>query len=325
MTASSLIDISRSRLGDEDKHRWTDNRLLTIIDQGQKDFCKLSGVYRKITVIPLSLDDTRYALPNDTMTINRIEYMDEIIPIFSRNDIDKSRVTGKDFVGIKDNLDMNILEIYPHSPTPSKFIIDIRTGLITDDNFILDTPYGVVTAITAPYALDSVYGVVADTSYDLELLEHGNGFGEVCDTSDTKPYVIGNTVYGVVTGMETLVSSSAHKGFITSSDIYEVIGKYGLTTSIVHIEGYIRVFYTAIPLKVSVLTQELVLHDMWEAAMVRYIVGTALQDDNDSNNMQRGELELSKYLVEVKKAEDLTSKDFSRGQPDKMTTRYRSI
>ena len=73
------------------------------------------------------------------------------------------------------------------------------------------------------------------------------------------------------------------------------------------------------------MAQELVLSDIWEAAMVRYIVGTALQDDNDANNIQRGELELTKYVAEVKKAEDLTSKDFSRGQPDKMTTRFRRV
>ena len=325
MIAQNLISIARSRLGDEDKHRWTDSRLMTILDQGQKDFCKLSGVYRKITVIPLAIDGIKYPLPVDAMTINRIEYKGKIIPLFSRNDIDALRLSTKEFVGIKDNLNMNFLEVYPTSPTPEGALVDTKEGFMSSDEFILSDPFGVVTELDSPYVLLDEFGVVTFSDYNQELLEPSTGYGEVCDTSENKPYLMLGNIYGVVTEVESTDSPDAQKGFITSSEVYEVIGKFGLVTSIVQEDGYMRIFYTAIPAMVTNLAQELVLPDIWEAAMVRYIVGTALQDDNDANNIQRGELELSKYVAEVKKAEDLTSKDFSRGQPDKMTTRFRRV
>jgi len=324
MIVSTLIAIARSRLGDEDEHRWTNDRLRTILDQGQKDFCKESGIFRKITVVPLGNNITKYSLPNDTMTINRIEYKGDPIPLFSRNDIDSARISRQEFVGIKDNLNMSSIELYPFIPEITT-IEDVRDGLVTSDSFDFNSLFGVVTDIGDPYELDSDFGVIVGSNYDILELEPSTQLGEVCDTSDIIPVYDDIDVYGVAVAIEPNNSTHVQKGFITSSEKYEVIGKYGITTSIVSEDGYIRIFYTAIPEFLYSDRQELNLHDMWETAMVRYMVGTALQDDNDANNIQRGELELSKYATEVAKAKDLTSKDFSRGQKDKLITRFRRV
>ena len=321
MIASTLIDMARSRLGDSVKHRWTEKRMLTILDQGQKDFCKLSGIYRKSTVIPLSVDTNIYTLPTDAISINRVEYEGELIPLFSRNDIDAERVITTGFVGIKDNLSMTQLELYPTSPDLD-LASDIRVGVQSADTFELDTLFGVVTYIEQPFEVVDAYGEVADAEYDMSLLEINSGFGEVCDTSDIA--IVNDEIppYGVAVAIDYADSDIQH-GFVTSSDLYEVIGKYGITSSIVDENGYIRIYYIAIPRTVSTTVQALDIHDMWESAMLRYLVGTALQDDNDSSNVQRGELELQKYTQEVLKAREITTKDFSRGQPDKLKTRYR--
>jgi hypothetical protein len=65
--------------------------------------------------------------------------------------------------------------------------------------------------------------------------------------------------------------------------------------------------------------------DAWEDAMLKYMVGTALQDDNDANNIARGEGELAKFTSEVLKAREMASKDFSGGVKEKLTTRFRRI
>jgi hypothetical protein len=69
----------------------------------------------------------------------------------------------------------------------------------------------------------------------------------------------------------------------------------------------------------------LAIPDMWEDLIIRYIVGTALQDDNDANNIQRGDLELQKYQMHINKLRAESSKDFSGGAKDKLVVNYRRI
>jgi hypothetical protein len=59
--------------------------------------------------------------------------------------------------------------------------------------------------------------------------------------------------------------------------------------------------------------------------MVKFTVGTALQDDNDANNMARGASELATFTQEVLKARELSSKQFSSGVLSQLTTNYRRI
>jgi len=329
MVADNLIKIARSRLGDKLEHRWTNDRLVTIIDQGQKDFCKRSGVYRKEVILPLAANVLRYSLPEDCMEVNRIEYMGAPIPLFSRNDLDENRITSQAFVGIKDNLNMNFIQFYPKVPELGA-TVDIRMGesILTED-FVVTPQLGVVTDADQGIVIDPVFGVLTGATTEIDDLPLSDKFGELADSSWFNEVEIGGDEFGVTTDVDIYEPSPGEEqaglGFVTRSDLYEISGKYGITGSIVTEEQYVRIFYTAIPPEVRLVRSSLVIHDMWEAAMTRYVVGTALQDDNDANNIQRGELEIAKYDKEVLEAEALTSKDFSRGQHDKLLTRMRRI
>jgi len=330
MVADNLIKIARSRLGDKLEHRWTNDRLVTIIDQGQKDFCKRSGVYRKEVILPLAANVLRYSLPEDCMEVNRIEYMGTPIPLFSRNDLDEKRVTSNVFVGIKDNLNMSFIQFHAKIPELGA-TIDIRAGeSAVSDDFVITPPLGVVTdSDDEDVIITPVYGVLTGASTEIGDLPISDKFGELADSSWFNEVEIGGDEFGVTVDISVYEPSPGEEqsglGFVTRSDLYEISGKYGIVGSIVTEEQYVRIFYTAIPPEVRLSRSSLVIHDMWEAAMTRYVVGTALQDDNDANNIQRGELEIAKYDKEVLEAEALTSKDFSRGQHDKLVTRMRRI
>jgi len=333
MLANGLIKIARSRLGDKLEHRWTNERLTTIVDQGQKDFCRDTGIYRKEVILPLNKRALRYALPEDCMTVNRIEYKGVEIPLFSRNDLDENRLTRKDFVGIKDNLNMNFIEFYAEIPDLGA-AVDIKEGeSVSDETFVVFPTFGVATEVTSDVPADDVsieppYGVTTGAFTSLEELPTSDRYGEISDSTYNEEVGVGGDEFGVLLNVHLSSGSGAEQeglGFITRSELYEVSGKFGITGSIVTEEQYVRIFYTAIPPEVRLERSALVIHDMWEAAMLRYLVGTALQDDNDANNIQRGELEIAKYKEEVLKAKDLTSKDFSRAQPDKLVTRMRRI
>jgi hypothetical protein len=89
--------------------------------------------------------------------------------------------------------------------------------------------------------------------------------------------------------------------------------------------GGLKVYYSAVPPIILDRNQELVVPDIWYAAFLHYVTGTALQDDNDSNNIERGELELKKYqrmLVDIFKK---SAKDFTSNIRTKLTVPRRGI
>lgn len=326
MLASVLINKARERLGDKSKQRWTDSRMLDIVNQGQASICKLTGIYRKEAYIALANFEGRYKLPTDCMTIRRIEYNGEVVPLFTRDDIDSNKYFKSDFVCLKDNIGMGMIEIYPALEDLETDIVTIK-GYSSDFIFYLSSNYGVTIDVQSPFYVADVYGVVESISSDGNAEYTTTKHGELA-SSPVHPDIDAsfNSAYGVVVDMEVDVSTDkALFGFITDSEVYTVVGKYGVTTSIVGESNLLKIFYEAVPMDVSTLTSTLSIPDMWEEAMLQYIVGTALQDDNDANNIQRGELELSKFTSNLMKARELSSKDFSGGTRDKLHTTYRRI
>ncbi len=89
--------------------------------------------------------------------------------------------------------------------------------------------------------------------------------------------------------------------------------------------GYLKVYYSAVPALVEELTDELVLPDMWISAFIHYVCGAALQDDNDANNIQRGEMELQKYNRMLTQLFKTSAKDFTTNYKSKLTTKVRRI
>ena len=328
MIAGSLIRDARERLGDDKKQRWTDTRMLKIVSQGQANLCKLSGIYRKEAYIALANEQIRYRMPKDCMTIRRLEFRGVDVPLFNRNDIDDKKQITTDFVGIKDNIAMGLIDIYPALETLETDVVIIG-GDNTDETFEVIPVYGVVTDIEeADLSLQPVYGVVTGVGIALDPLEPPEFFGEVCHSPEHPAPTIEtpNGAYGVTIGVSYDLSTDSNLfGGIIDSEVYQIVGQYGITSSISLEDNTLRVFYEAIPEALTSLQTALVVPDVWEEAMMKYIVGTALQDDNDANNIQRGEMELQKYVAEALKARELSSKDFSGGAKDKYRTGYRRI
>lgn len=328
MVAQDILNIARERLGDEKKTRWSDFRLLGLVSQGQLDICERTGYYRQEKVIPLVDGTTRYKLPIDCLTLRRVEYKGDKIPLHIRSDRDGNKPRGgyTDFVAIKSNLNHSFLDIYPKTPELDE-PADIRAGSSTDDTFTVTPAFGVAVSISDPaISIDPVFGVINGIKMNYEVLEKSSGYGEIVDTSlheMSVDYPNGN--YGVTVGMRYTPNQKQNLGFIVGSPNYEVSGKFGVTVALTTLSNSIRVFYTAMPTKLKSAGEHLVLPDMWEAMLVRYVVGTALQDDNDANNIQRGELELQKYDKAVTDLEDKSAKDFSANSEDKYETEFRSI
>ena len=178
MTAKYLINIARSRLGDTRVNRWTDLRLLQIVNQGQANICKLTGIYRKEVYIALLNGETRYRLPNDCMTVRRISYKDEVVALYNRDDLDEGKAIINDFVGVKDNVSMGVLDIYPPQEDLSTDLIIIQ-GSSGDVDYTVTPLYGVVVAAGEPLDIDMPYGVVTGLQLDLDPTDPIFNFGEL--------------------------------------------------------------------------------------------------------------------------------------------------
>ncbi len=89
----------------------------------------------------------------------------------------------------------------------------------------------------------------------------------------------------------------------------------------------LRVFYTAVPpiYTTGEMGRELEVPDVWFGAFLHYVCGMALQDDNDANNIERGELENAKYARLLANIMKNMSKDSTSNIASKLTTRMRTI
>jgi hypothetical protein len=131
-----------------------------------------------------------------------------------------------------------------------------------------------------------------------------NVFGVVTD-SDTDAIDINvelDDVYGVVVDVEDTVTEP------TPQPLDDLL-----------------VYYTAVPaiLTSADMAKPLIVPDIWFQAFLHFVTGMALQDDNDANNIQRGEMEGTKYIRMLSHIKQTSSKDFTSSIKTKLTTKFR--
>ena len=327
MRAVDIITLVRDRLGDIKKQRWSDTRLLTIISQGQIDICVETGYLRKETLLSLAIDKTIYQMPSDCYTIKRIETYDgTLIPLNSRNDKDLPKLNTSDYVGYKSNLNVRKLEIIP-APTELESTTTVVEGFKDSATFQVTPLYGVITSTDAPNMdIDPLYGAVTGIEQNpYDNLVPSDGRGEIqglVTTEATTNFPNGN--YGVVTTMEIMTSTDTY-GCITAVKGHKMVGNYGIVSNIGNIKDTIKVYYVATPRKLSSILDVLLLPELWENLLMQYVVGTALQDDNDANNIQRGEYELNKYQIKLDTVKEQSANDFASSTSDRNETNFRRV
>ena len=147
--------------------------------------------------------------------------------------------------------------------------------------------------------------IAVGDGYDSLAEALGNVFGVVTD-SDTDAVTIGcelDNVHGVVTDAEP----------------------DNLGTPPVQPLDDILVYYIAVPAILSLggIEDQLVVPDIWFQAFLHYVTGMALQDDNDANNVARGELEAQKYTRLLEHLHAVSMNDFTTNAGSRLATAYR--
>ena len=187
----------RDSLADHAKQRWTDDRLLRLVDEAQKDIARHSKLLKDTFDISVSIDVHTYELPEDMFLITRAAFEDCEIPLVSYDSMDEQakkdvlnherydvteRRLGRGFTDfnlsscweldsagyvdrlIYDNRNMGEIRVYP---TPDESIADNeytfqQAGYLDPTLYATDSPFGVLTDVVSPDTLLDDLGVTVD-------------------------------------------------------------------------------------------------------------------------------------------------------------------
>ena len=329
MTSGTVIDIARARLGDFNKTGWSDDSLLSILDQGQKDLAKSAGVYKRTAYIGIVDNVVMYPLPDDCYQVNRVEYDKAYLSVLSREDQDR-RYMPKGLHIIKNDLDYSVIEV--SEPIINDLTLPTYVGnvLLSDEGFDthIDGVEGSIVGSDKDLNMNSNLGCVVDIEVPKNWTEKPTHFGDL--SGILYSFTSGNLMtdideLGITVEVDVGYGGEELHGFLTKVDYKGVEGVYGLCTDALENTEYMRVYYSALPNKVSSIYSSLVVPDIWEQALVHYVVGTARQYDNDESNYKLGIQELKKYAEEVKKAKKLAARSYSSPIGEVKETIYRRI
>ncbi len=338
MLVADILTQVRERLGDIKKQRWSDARLISIASDCNIEMCIKARLLRYQYYLPMVARTARYILPMDCINITKLQHLGEALPIYTRSDIDNGTVikSSTGFVGIKSNINMNILELYPEVPdiAPLKTVTDQSYKLTSIDT---SPKYGVASRVynqpdTAEFVIEPFYGVTSEVRLIYTGIDE-HKYGELSSVAYDGTIAVADMtqIEGVMTEIDYNIAAINHElyGYLTGvigAEHNEIVSNYyGITTDIAFEENVVKVYYDAAPPVLTLLESGLQVPDMWRDLVMRYVVGTALQDDNDANNLQRGEAELNKYYVGLQELQTRSSSDFATNNKERYITKFRSV
>jgi hypothetical protein len=297
---------ARDTLADPRKERWSDERLIRLIDEGQKDIAKQTKLLKAQTELSMAVGQAVYALPEDLWLITRATFNDTEIGLTTYDVMDQQARTdslrSKGYDGrarsrnygssdeytrymweldtaaevtnlIYDRRDQHEIRVYP---IPNAAIAASQYTFATlnpDPDFVGEELLGVVTAID-DYTMNSVFGVVTDL-YD---------------------------------------------PFVPIENFAQVLG---VTTQVNESDAVVRLWYVKMPADVTSIDDDLEVSSMWDIALKFYVVGKALHDDLDERYRAMSADEFAMYNRELQVAQVTSNKDGVRS-PNTNRTNYRS-
>ncbi len=214
---AKILTRVRYSLADPDGDRWSDDRLLALIDEVQVDIAVKNNLLRTKINAAIVLDINEYKLPDNAVNITRIinkegtririrshAQMDEIDPLW-----ETTKGNTIEYI-VFDKQDPGQFKVYP-IPTVSddstSFLVDINGVTVAITGDVLTSPFGVVVGDNAPglaNSFNSIYGIVADMSESISSLtiyynkrpasiDIGTAFLEINEIYDKaiKHYVVG--------------------------------------------------------------------------------------------------------------------------------------
>lgn len=262
-----IIIRARDTLGDASAQRWTNDRLLRLVSEAQRDIASHSRILKGFTTLNLAVGVHTYTLPEDVWLITRATFGEAKIPLYSHDDLDRivsisrdraetfnARYTSSETIDdnyykfkwqtdtgdeiealIYDRREINKIRVYP---IPNEDIADniytfANAGYLADIIYEANTPYGVWTEAENLDAFVDNFGVTTSASavnYIITDSSSCNGIELETDVTFSSPFGL----VGEYT--ETIKSVQFHGdealGVTTSVDDYNIGSVYGIVTEV---------------------------------------------------------------------------------------------
>lgn len=298
---------ARDTLADPNSERWSDARLLRILDEGHKDLCRqtkiLKGIYEFMPVV----GEHTYPLPDNVWLILRAAFNNAEIALVSYDHMDEqakkrrlstspndSRERGHgyssaiDYVGtnrweldegsqitalVYDNRNLNEIRVYP-----------------TPDEGIMENDYEFENSEVNEFAGDEYFGIVTDITGQ-PTYTFDSYFGEVTQLFDPAVKV-------------------------------ELIDTYGFVTNISDSTGSVHIWYIRLPETVTSVDDELETPTMFDTALKHYVIAHAFRDDLDVQYRDMAAESMTLYNRELEVAKATNRTDGVRN-PTVHTSTYR--
>ena len=89
MAASDVITTAREILADTNGDRWSDSRLIGLLNDGVKDLILNAEVRKETIILELDKNFTTFDVSASLLKILRVQYNDEALPLLSHDQMDK--------------------------------------------------------------------------------------------------------------------------------------------------------------------------------------------------------------------------------------------
>ena len=242
---TNILTRVRDTLADPRKERWSDERLLRLLDEGQQDVAKQSKILKGTFDLSLSIDQAKYDLPDDLWLITRATFDDYEIPLVSydlmderarkavvadRNTSEHERRNGygtnlgdrwtrtnweldtssRIEALVYDNRNLNEITVYP---IPNEDIAENaytfqNSGFLDPSITQTNSPFGVLTGVPDTDELLDEFGVTIDADSVVFIITEPEGCNGVSLVSD----VGFDSPFGLIAEIEDTISTVGFKG-----------------------------------------------------------------------------------------------------------------
>jgi hypothetical protein len=332
---SRLTDVlarARATLADPNKQRWSDARLLELLDEGQKQMALEASLLHEVAPVSIPVLTAEFNLPADCYRITRLEVLGRNIPLVSHEEMDalfrttaSAQWSWAQAVGttiekvVYDKTKVKQLKVYPLQLIGSADISAVQVAPSSAvQASIMSSLFGVVVDSGGPAdELLQLNGVVADILYtwvfdtatgSYSVITSGllpSPFGVVTGISDDlQTSTPGDTLFGLTVGVELYQLTSVFGFVVDASPEFETSylddsgvvtpTPYGVTLGILDTATPLMVHYIRYPATLT-LAGELEIDQVHDTALKYYVVAAALQDDQDTQNSAMADKYLSLF------------------------------
>lgn len=292
-----ILKAARYSLADPDKQRYTDERLLFAISEGQRDIARNTRLLKGELDLPIVVDKQNYALPTDLWLIDRAHFNERVIPLMSFDRMDKNdcgwytRYGNRIEALVYDNRNMHTLRVYPR---PDESYIEVQYSFIGDlaltgtSADLLLTEVAAIRAAAAslvtnttptPFVLapvhlaaQSILNITPPTPQTLGL------WGVTTSISNHNT----DSVWGVVADIAAPLNTGEWTGTV------EFNSPWGLLTDFRVVTGTLHIYYIKDAPEVDLMDDNLLLvSPMFDTALQYYVIGKAFGDDLDTEYQQK--------------------------------------